>query len=128
MKLRKEDVKNRLNRKYADQTHLKNDLRVFCVSSNLYWSWRNNPADNALLHHSDIPDLRRHCLGLASEGRFRLAMRYVHGDVPKLVSEVETWTMSSSFLYEGHTNTARTVRRDLEELETRLRRASTVLS
>ncbi|KAK4245737.1 nuclear GTPase SLIP-GC [Corynascus novoguineensis] len=124
IKLRKEDVKNRLNRKYADQTPPENDLRVFCVSNKLYRSWRGNPADNALLHHSDIPDLRRHCLGLASEGRFRLAMRYVHGDVPKLVSEVETWTMSSSFLYGGPANTARTVGRALEELETRLRRAN----
>ncbi|KXX76645.1 Nuclear GTPase SLIP-GC [Madurella mycetomatis] len=101
------------------------NLRVFCVSNSMYWDYRDKPKEKALpfLRLSGILDVRKHCMAIVSESQFRIAVEYIHDDIPELLNNIELWDRSSAGSADGPQKQA--MRRALDELEAHLRRELT---
>ncbi|SPO03125.1 uncharacterized protein DNG_05807 [Cephalotrichum gorgonifer] len=100
----------------------RNGVKVFCVSNREYWNHRYAPGDEAHPHLllSGIFAIRKHCLSIVTESQLRIAMKYLHDDVPALLGEIDLWVQSGAGTMDAERR--RAVRRTLDTLENRLRR------
>jgi hypothetical protein len=93
-----------------------NALRVFCVSSSYYRTYRREPQkpDHPdWLALSGIIALRRHCLGLTADAQLRSLAVYVNEAVTGLIADVRQWART------GEDNVGVETRAALDEIERR---------
>ncbi|KAM7213793.1 nuclear GTPase SLIP-GC 3, partial [Rhypophila decipiens] len=119
---RNEMVKTRLRSEYRN-TIPGGNVKVFCVSNQLYWEHQNSPKDKALpwLELSGIISLRKHCVAMVSESQLRIATNYMDNDIRSLINSIELWVQSGA-----GTETAERkalVRETLDVIEGRLKRS-----
>ncbi|KAF1955086.1 hypothetical protein CC80DRAFT_493422 [Byssothecium circinans] len=95
--VRNEHVSRRIQDEYRDHPASAN-IRVFCVSNNMYGDNRNSPISQARPHLdlSGIIDLRRYCVGLVAESHLRTTKAYIVDEIPAFLSSVELWLQAGS--------------------------------
>lgn len=92
---RNENVQETLLAVYKDRIP-QEELKVFCISSRLYWDGRNEPFNSAIryLKLSGILSLREHCMAMVSESQYRAAEKYMRDDVGTLLGELGLWVQA----------------------------------
>lgn len=72
------------------------DVRIFCVSNDLYSRHRRNGLAHAdeYLELSRIPQLRRYCQLVPAEAQFRFVAAFLEHRAPAVLRSVKQWTLA----------------------------------
>ncbi|KAK4220911.1 hypothetical protein QBC38DRAFT_493173 [Podospora fimiseda] len=101
--IRNDWVTSELKKRYQVSTTAEVELQVHCVSNTHYWDHRHDPKDKAMpyLELSGIISLRRHCVSLVSQEKYRLVKRYLQGEIPGFLGEMELWIQAGTTSAQG---------------------------
>ncbi|OAA60385.1 Dynamin, GTPase domain protein [Niveomyces insectorum RCEF 264] len=93
---RNDRTKRDLDAQYRRELPEDGRLLTFCVSNKYYWDYANRPKEETrpVLHLSGIPELRKHCLSMAADGRFQQVKKYFRNEISALLGEVKMWAAS----------------------------------
>ncbi|KAL4912376.1 hypothetical protein BDW62DRAFT_215060 [Aspergillus aurantiobrunneus] len=74
------------------------DVRVFCVSSNLYKHYRADDSEQSseYIQLSGIPELRRYCQSVPADAQLRATSGFLRIRVPALLGSLNQWMLAGS--------------------------------
>lgn len=95
--LRNRKVSEKAQKQYRDHRTAAT-TKTFCVSNTLYWEHREEPLTLSKPHlvMSGIFELRKYCIGIFADSRFRATTEYIKDQVPAFLYSIQLWVNAGS--------------------------------
>lgn len=110
-------IQSRNQRVTADLREHGSNVRIFCVSNELYSRHRRiiRVHDEDYFNLSGIPELRRYCQQVPAEAQFRFVAAFLEHRVPAVLRSVKQWALAG--LDNVTAEKAQTLRHVLSDVE-----------